>query len=165
MLFANFSILTTKQLEDKYNDVIEKWVDINFSEQNLIMAMYDLEIQHKEIVFRQAYVESGNFKSKLFKKGNNMFGMKRASQRVTTALKKTIGGYATYQHWIHSIIDYKLWQGETKIKDYKTFLKKRNYAQNPNYISHLKSVRINKDIKELLNIINEKPLVAEKEKK
>jgi len=157
--------LITKKFEDKYNNVIEKWIDISFTEENLIMSMYDLDIQHKETVFRQAVVESGNFKSKLFKNGNNLFGMRRATQRETKALKKTYMGYAKYPHWIHSIIDYKIWQGDKNINDYKTFLKKRNYAKNVNYFSHLKSVRLDKDLKQLLNIINVLPLEATKKRR
>ena len=54
-------------------------------------------------------IESGNFTSNLFKQNNNMFGMKEAKQRPTTALGAE-NNYAYYEDWQSCVEDYALWQ-------------------------------------------------------
>ena len=74
--------------------------------------------------------ESGNFKSELARKANNLCGMRKAKKRQTFALPKIYKGYATYEFWIHSVIDYWIWQGKGKkpiMGDYRTYLVKRGY--------------------------------------
>lgn len=110
-----------------------------FSEQTLKRFIYMIGIEHPEIVFIQAKIESGNFKSNIFKEGNNLFGMKVAKQRITTAIGK-IRGHAAYSSWKHSVLDYKFMQdkygkGKTQ-KEYLAYLTR--YAQDPNYINKIK---------------------------
>lgn len=110
-----------------------------FSEQTLKRLLYILDIEHPEIVFIQAKIESGNFKSNIFKEGNNLFGMKVAKRRITTAFGK-IRGHASYLSWKHSVLDYKFMQdkygrGKTK-EQYLTYLIR--YAEDPNYITKIK---------------------------
>ena len=110
-----------------------------FSEQTLKRLLYILDIEHPEIVFIQAKIESGNFKSNIFKEGNNLFGMKVAKQRITTANGK-IRGHASYISWKHSVLDYKFMQdkygkGKTK-EEYYAYLTR--YAEDPKYINKIK---------------------------
>ena len=69
-----------------------------------------LNIKHPEVVFKQAKIESGNFKSKVFREYNNMFGMKMPYKRPTMAIGKTSSGFAIYDSWKDSVIDYALYQ-------------------------------------------------------
>ena len=110
-----------------------------FSEASLKRLLYIMKVEHPEIVFIQAQIESGNFKSNIFKEGNNLFGMKVAERRITTAIGK-IRGHAAYLSWKDSVLDYKLMQekyakGKSK-QQYLAYLK--NYAEDPNYITKIK---------------------------
>ena len=110
-----------------------------FSEMSFKRLLYILEIEHPEIVFIQAQIESGNFTSPIFKEGNNLFGMKVAERRNTSAIGK-IRGHAAYLIWEDSVLDYKLMQekyakGKSR-KEYLKYLEK--YAEDPNYITKIK---------------------------
>lgn len=98
-------------------------------------------LKHKDIVFNQFKIESSNFTSSLFKKNNNLSGMKMPYQRPTTAICDS-GGYAYYKNWEMSIIDYALYQtyqirnSDTSRANYLKILKR--YAKDPNYINIIK---------------------------
>jgi hypothetical protein len=110
-----------------------------FSALTFKRLLYIMEIEHPEIVFIQAQIESGNFTSPIFKEGNNLFGMKVAEKRNTSAIG-TIRGHAAYLIWKHSVIDYKLMQDKyAKGKSQKEYLKYlEKYAEDPNYITKIK---------------------------
>lgn len=110
-----------------------------FSEMSFKRLLYILEIEHPEIVFIQAQIESGNFTSPIFKEGNNLFGMKVAEKRNTTAIGN-IRGHAAYLIWKDSVLDYKLMQEKyAKGKSRKEYLKYlETYAEDPNYITKIK---------------------------
>lgn len=90
-------------------------------------ALEYYKIHHKEIVYAQAILETGWFKS--INHHNNLFGLRGKH-------------YYTYKHWSESIKAYKekiqsrYKQGE----DYYQFLIRIHYASNPNYINVLKSI-------------------------
>lgn len=111
-----------------------------FSEFTLRRFIYILEIEHPQIVFIQAQIESGHFSSPIFKENNNLFGMKRAEKRASVSIG-TNRGHAKYSSWQYSVIDYKLMQmryapNKTR-KQYFTYL--RRYAQDPEYVNKIKS--------------------------
>ncbi len=53
-----------------------------FSEEALIELIKDCNLKYPHIVLAQAKVESGHYKSRIFKQNNNLFGMRRARIRV-----------------------------------------------------------------------------------
>ena len=56
--------------------------------------------------------------------------MRKARRRQTFALSDTYKGYATYKHWIYSLLDYWIWQGKSKVDivgEYRHYLAKRGY--------------------------------------
>jgi len=112
--------------------------DISF-EDSVYNYIVFLEIKHPDIVMRQARIESGNFKSKIFKENNNMFGFKKAYKRPNTQCGINCG-YACYSNWKQCIIDYALYQTYSaknmSKKDYINFLDK-NYAEDPKYKNKL----------------------------
>ena len=67
------------------------------------------DIKFPDVVMAQAILESGSFTSKLAKHYNNLFGMRLAKLRRTTAVGERYG-YARYLSWKDSVKDYKLWQ-------------------------------------------------------
>lgn len=136
---------------DSLDDVISKYQDTPLNDVTLAFAIKETKIQHPEMVYRQAMLESGYLRSKLCTRSNNIFGMKRPRTRVTYANRKTVyGGYATFDSWVHSVADYKMWQGYAVIRSYPSFLKKKKYSTNPKYISLLKSVFIREEVRNIL---------------
>lgn len=118
-----------------------------FSEKALIELLKDCHLKYPHIVLAQAKLESGNFSSKLFRNNNNMFGMKRARQRVTTAQGEK-NEYAYYRDWIDCVYDYAMWStcstsGIDSENEYFAVLSER-YAEDTTYVSKLKNL-INKE--------------------
>jgi len=98
-------------------------------------------IQHADIVYKQALLETGHFRSRIFTEQNNLFGMKLARNRPTTAIGSSKNGSAIYVSWEHSVIDYMLWQDrQYKGGDYYRFLK-RVYAEDTVYTIKLRYVK------------------------
>lgn len=75
----------------------------------VLKYMGSVGIKYPNIVWAQAVLETGSFRSKLFLYNNNMFGMRVARSRYTTAVGKRFG-YARYLSWQESVIDYKYFQ-------------------------------------------------------
>jgi uncharacterized FlgJ-related protein len=116
----------------------------NFDVDALKLYISDLGIKFPKIVYAQAVVESGNFESKIFLENNNLFGMKVAKSRPTTA-KGERNGYAYYDSWQMSVIDYALYQSAyaRKISTESGYYEHlgSNYAESGNdYIKRLKDV-------------------------
>lgn len=115
----------------------------------ILTEIYNLRIQHPYIVYAQAIIESGNFSSKIFKENNNLFGMKLAYQRPTTAIRAN-RGHAVYSSWKESIIDYAIWQSiyARNLSEEEYFQKLQSiYAQDEVYVKKIQQIK-NKIIKE-----------------
>jgi len=110
-----------------------------FSKENMIKLIIELNIAHPDIVIAQAIIESGNFKSNIFKENNNLFGMKMPEYRKTTAIGIN-RGHAVYSSWRESVIDYALWQGKrARYSTKNQYLRRlKSYAADPNYITKIK---------------------------
>ena len=80
-----------------------------FEEEKFVELIKDLNMKFPHIVYAQAKLESGNFKSAVFKQNNNLFGMKQARVRVNTA-KGTNLNHAYYDNWKESVYDYAFYQ-------------------------------------------------------
>lgn len=112
-----------------------------FSVEKLENYIEELNLQYPEIVMAQAIIETGNFKSTIFRENNNLFGMKVAKIRPTTN-----GGeqyeHAYYTTWRESVLDYALYQsrylcGLSK-EEYLQYLS--NYAEDSTYIFKIKKL-------------------------
>ena len=79
-----------------------------FSEEVLIKALDTSDLKFPHIALAQAKLETGHFKSKIFKENFNLFGMKQARIRENTA-KGTRHNHAYYEDWKSSVTDYILW--------------------------------------------------------
>lgn len=100
-------------------------------------------VKHPRVVFAQAVLESGGFKSVLAKSCNNLFGMRVPKKRPTLAVKKCNykHGFATFDSWQESVYDYLLYQKtilknkrEMTDEQYIKYIAK-TYASNPQYVS------------------------------
>jgi uncharacterized FlgJ-related protein len=114
-----------------------------FTEDKLVQRIKELNFKFPHIVVAQAKLETGNFTSKMFSENNNLFGMKQARQRINTA-GGTQHGHAYYDTWLESVYDYAFYSSTYlhKIKnerDYFNYLS-QSYAEDPNYITKLKSI-------------------------
>jgi hypothetical protein len=117
---------------------------LDLNKQNLLETIKNCNIDHPDIVYAQAMLESGNLKSKLVKTNNNLFGMRKPKIRKTTATESKYK-YAKYDHWTSSVEDYKLWQDylfrkkRMTRKEYLKYLQIR-YSETPNYINRVMKI-------------------------
>nr|DAO34791.1 MAG TPA: Mannosyl-glycoprotein endo-beta-N-acetylglucosaminidase [Crassvirales sp.] len=107
-------------------------------QEGLMEALEYYGVKHPQIVYAQAFVETGNFKSDLCLSSNNLFGLYNSSR----------GRYHRFDHWTESVIAYKdfIQRRYKPPEDYYKFLQRIGYAGDPNYISKLKKV-VNKNDK------------------
>lgn len=117
-------------------------VNSTFSPDNLLSVIEEYGFKYPEIVFAQARLESGNFQSNLFDKCNNLFGMNHPSIRETRSVGST-NGFATFENWLYSVEDRfiyeELYLSNLTREEYFSYLG-RVYAEDPNYVSKLKSL-------------------------
>lgn len=99
------------------------------------LSYYGLE--HKDIVYAQAVLETGHFKSNVCLKYNNLFGLYNSKEKR----------YCKFKHWTESVVAYKEWiqKKYQPPNNYYAFLEEINYANDKEYISTLKSIVNNKE--------------------
>lgn len=145
------TIIVNMPTEDKVIIINSIEADL-FNKEALVEELTRLNIRYPHIVLAQAMIESGHFESNIFRANNNLFGMKQARQRATTALGTELG-HAYYNNWRESVMDYALFQS-AYLRDLKTeasyllYLDK-NYAMAPNYDKAVSAMIIKHDLKDL----------------
>lgn len=92
-------------------EVIQVMFDINdpFSEIKVRKYLNDLNVRYVDVAIAQMKLESATGTSKIFREGNNLFGMKHPRVRPTTSLGVK-NNHAYYSHWRQSCVDYALFQ-------------------------------------------------------
>lgn len=96
----------------------------------LFYALEYYQLYEPHIVYAQAVLETGHFRSSLAKRGN-LFGIYDSRRKQ----------YRTYSHWIESVIDYRdAVQSKYKGGDYYTFLEQLPYAQDKEYTNKLRKI-------------------------
>lgn len=116
------------------------------SKSELMESIYDrifqLRLEHPDIVMAQCILESGEFTSDIFINGNNCLGMKVPGQRPTFAVG-VYRSHARFRSWHDCIADYALWQsayGRGLSDDAYLALLDRMYAEDGSYAVKLKSI-------------------------
>jgi flagellum-specific peptidoglycan hydrolase FlgJ len=104
-----------------------------------------MNIRHWDLVYAQAYLETGGFKSKIFLQNNNLFGMKVAGSRPTTAMYED-RGHAVYVDWRSSVVDYAMYYSKYLSRyisrsSYLEYLG-ANYAEDKNYVKKLLKIKV-----------------------
>lgn len=94
-------------------------------------ALIYYDVKHPAIVYAQAFLETGNFKSRVCVENNNLFGLYNSRK----------GEYLKFNHWSESIIYYRDYiqnRYKEEKETYYEFLTRINYATDPLYIEKLK---------------------------
>lgn len=122
--------------------IIDILSDDSVDRDKLLKYIKKCGIMHPDIVLAQAILES-DLKSDLFMENNNLFGMKLAKQRPTTA-SGSLNGYAYYKTWRESVQDYALFQAAymRKLKTKEKYFEylAQSYAEDPEYVSKIKNI-------------------------
>jgi hypothetical protein len=111
----------------KHKYCYDRW-EFKTVEKDLLIALYFYNIKNPKIVYKQAILETGNFKSPVYLRTHNLFGLCDSK------------GYYCFNKWEESIkayikyVEYKYKNGE----DYYHFLKRIKYAKDKNYIKKLR---------------------------
>lgn len=103
-------------------------------QEGLKEALEYYEIPHADIVFAQAYLETGNFKSNHCVNDNNLFGLYNSA----------LGRYMKFDHWVRSVEAYKKYFSDKYIdttEDYYQFLKRMHYAKAEDYDKAVETIR------------------------
>ena len=105
-------------------------------QEGLMEALEYYGVKHSQIVYAQAVLETGHFKSDLCLNNNNLFGLYNSKR----------GKYHKFDHWTESVIAYKdfIQYKYKPSEDYYKFLQRIGYAEDSNYISKLKGI-VNKN--------------------
>ena len=139
MIYTNLTMLSNKF--EKKIDFITQNDSEKIGYETLYVEILNAKIKHPEIVWAQAVIESGHFNSKVFNSNHNLFGMKLPRRRSTTATGSNLG-YAVYDGWKKSVLDYKMYQKtvfKKKILDKEDYLSYLDscYAQSVDYSTNL----------------------------
>tara|TARA_R110000868_G_C10932596_1_gene766506 strand:- start:1443 stop:2030 length:588 start_codon:yes stop_codon:yes gene_type:complete len=123
-----------------------------FNEDALVSLLKSCNVKYPYIVLAQAKVESGNYTSSIFRHNHNLFGMRLAKQRITTA-ESDLNGFAYYRDWVDGVHDYAMYQASVMCNvsneaEYFAKLEAR-YAQDSSYVSILKDIIAKEKLKSL----------------
>lgn len=123
-----------------------------FSQDALVEELKKLNVRFPHIILAQSILETGYYESRIFQENHNLFGMKEARARSTTA-KGTQLGHAYYDNWKESVMDYALYQNAylNKLRTEKSYLNylDKNYAEAKNYDKALLEIIERHQLKEL----------------
>jgi hypothetical protein len=117
----------------------------------LYKLLKDTGAWYPDILLKQAKLESGDYKSGLYKEAYNLYGMKRVSSRATTQIGSYIG-YGAYANWCLSALDRILWD-EYRFKGKKPtreeYLKALDiYAEAESYQNMINNVKVDIELEE-----------------
>jgi len=159
LLLTNFLVLISKGLElndrlsvnfkvpSELQSVKNTNNDSIISQKILYQYLLSIRAPHAKVMLIQALIESGEFKSLLFRKNHNLFGMKLVTSRASSTPNSN-AGYQSYNTWTESVTDFILWEYSRGIEtlndqEFINFLSKI-YAEDPNY-----ALKIRKKLKEI----------------
>ena len=101
-------------------------------EKDLMAVLEYYNVKYKHIVHAQAILETGYFKSRVYKEYNNLFGLYDSYNK----------DYYKFNHWSESVVAY-LNYIQYKYKppcNYYVFLVNIGYAEDPDYVTKLKTI-------------------------
>lgn len=115
-------------VHEKYDDFFK---DQKATGASMLVACEYYGVKYPSIVTAQAILESGNFKSQVFKKYNNPFGLYNSKAK----------DYYKFNHWTEAIIAYQtMIEYKYEGGDYYSFLDSIGYATDQDYIRKVKAI-------------------------
>jgi len=119
--------------------VPKKGISDSLTLENVYYYLDSIGVHHKDIVLKQAILETGWFKSYSCRKRNNLFGLTNGRTKK----------YYEFNHWKESCIGYRDMVQYKYAKmgykyeknDYYHFLVKMHYAADKSYINKLKHIK------------------------
>lgn len=134
ILLCNMCILNCISINNSIliKSEIPIFIKKDLNKETLWEALIFYNIKFPEIVYAQALLETGNFKSKICLEYNNIFGLYNSKTK----------NFYKYNHWSESVLGYKnMIQNQYNNKDcYYTFLKELPYAKDSLYIQKIKNI-------------------------
>ena len=108
---------------------------LELNKENFFLVCEIYDIKFPEIVYAQARLESGNFKSKLFQTKNNFLGL----------YNSRIKDFYEFDHWTDCLLGYRdllqfKYNGDEHYETYYKFLKELPYAMDPEYIQKVRRI-------------------------
>jgi flagellum-specific peptidoglycan hydrolase FlgJ len=142
-----------ERLSDIEKAIVIKKTD-EFSKEKMVQMLKDLNVKFPYIVLAQSIQETGHWNSAIFLENHNLFGMKEAQRRITTA-EGTNRNHAYYNHWRESVYDYAFYQcrylsGIRSESEYFEYLN-ASYAEDSGYVEAIRKVIQKENLKELFN--------------
>ena len=135
-----------RNLKDSLTHIYDNLDEIyKFTGQNIDFWLDYYQVKFQRVAKAQIILETNSLKSKICLKNNNLFGMKMAKYRPTTA-KGIRYKHAYYDNYIESIRDYKLYQDYFDVENcpdeysYLKMLETNRYAKALHYVSTLRII-------------------------
>jgi len=123
-----------------------------FTQEKFVEELKRLNVKFPHIVMAQSIIETGHWKSQVFKENHNLFGMKQANIRINTA-KGTNLNHAYYDNWQESVYDYAFYQcrylGNADTEEEYFMALGASYAEAGHYVEALKQVIAKEKLKDL----------------
>ena len=144
VLFLSVSLLSFIAAKKPEKEYVHTEIVINreHNQSKLFERIDELPFKYPEIIKAQMVLETGNFKSIVYKTNNNVFGMRLAKQRITLATGDNLK-HAVYKNVEESIIDRLIYEAKymnnLSKEEYYSFLD-RLYAEGDNYSKTLKQI-------------------------
>ncbi len=120
------------KVEEKVAINTPEFLKLEVNDTLLVEALHYYNVKYPEIVFAQAVLETGYFKSKVCKDYNNLFGLYNSHTNE----------YFKFDHWSESVLAYMEYvqRKYNPSECYYTFLEELPYAMDPNYINKIKQI-------------------------
>jgi Mannosyl-glycoprotein endo-beta-N-acetylglucosaminidase len=138
--------LTKKPEEVDVNDLINE----SFTREALIDEIKCHGFKYPDLILAQAELESGHFKSAVFKENNNLFGMRQPKKRYTLCSGSNLN-HALYDNWKMSVEDRMIYEAlylhNMSRTQYKRYLDK-TYATGKHYSLVLEKLIKKNDLKQ-----------------
>lgn len=145
-------VLTSLKGNNETLDVNEA-INDSFTKQALVDEIKCHGFKYPDIVLAQALLESGHFKSPVFRENHNVFGMKQPKKRYTLCNGTNLN-HALYDNWKVCVEDRMIYEAlylnDLSRTQYKRFLDK-TYAKGKNYSGTLEKLIVKNDLKDYFN--------------
>lgn len=121
-----------EEVKEEVITITPEFLTAELSDSLLLKALDFYDVQYPHIVYAQAILETGHFRSKVCKNYNNLFGLYNSYTNE----------YFKFDHWSESVLAYMEYvqRKYNPHECYYTFLKELPYAMDPLYINKVKQL-------------------------